>query len=68
MAKYAGFCTILTKTNDVVKEHRVQSNLARTLSARANVEKFLCFQSCTWGIYLCTYQLCMALFSNNNIL
>ena len=48
-----GFCTILTKTNDVDKEHRVQSNLARTRSARANVQIFPCFQSCTWGIYLC---------------
>ena len=41
------------KITDVDKEYQVQRNLARSLSVRANVQKFSCFQSYTWGIYLC---------------
>ena len=35
-----GFCTILTKINDVDKEYQVQRNSARTQSVRAIVQKF----------------------------
>ena len=36
-----GFCTILTKINDVDKEYQVQRNSYRTLSVRANVQNSL---------------------------
>ena len=45
-----GFCTIVTKINDVDKEYQVQRNSAQTLSGSANVQKFPSYQSCTWGI------------------
>ena len=44
------------KNNDVDGRRQDQRNSARTLSARANVQKFPSYQSCTWGIYLCCYQ------------
>ena len=40
------------KNNDVDGRRQDQRNSARTLSARANVQKFPSYQSCTWGIYL----------------
>ena len=50
------FCTILTKINGVDEDYHCLSSLGRTLTVRANVQKFPSYQSCTWGIYLCFPQ------------
>ena len=47
-----GFCTILTRINDIDKEYQVQRNSARTLNAVLMCKNDY-YQFCTWGTELC---------------